>query len=131
MSEPGLATGSSTLARYREVIRTERYPVARSAGRGELVDSRGDICGGRTSRRSRTASQAKTEEELVEPGIPEFIGIPEWCRRVGCSRESGYRAARRDEIPGLFRIGRLKRINWAVFVNVAAHPSAGESTVGG
>jgi predicted DNA-binding transcriptional regulator AlpA len=47
---------------------------------------------------------------------PEFIGIPEWCRRVGCSRESGYRAARREEIPGLFRIGRLKRVNWSVFV---------------
>ena len=53
----------------------------------------------------------------------EFIGIPEWCRRVGCSRESGYRAARRGEIPGLFRIGRLKRINWAVFVNAAARSS--------
>ena len=50
----------------------------------------------------------------------EFIGIPEWCRRVGCSRESGYRAARREEIPGLFRIGRLKRVNWSVFVEATA-----------
>jgi predicted DNA-binding transcriptional regulator AlpA len=54
----------------------------------------------------------------------EFIGIPEWCRRVGCSRESGYRAARRDEIPGLFRVGRLKRINWDVFVSTTAHMDA-------
>ena len=54
----------------------------------------------------------------------EFIGIPEWCRRVGCSRESGYRAARRDEIPGLFRIGRLKRVNWSVFV-AATGPAKG------
>lgn len=65
------------------------------------------------------------------PGVgqrAEFIGIPEWCRRVGCSRESGYRAARRGEIPGLFRIGRLKRINWAVFVNAAAHSGAAVPT---
>ncbi len=41
----------------------------------------------------------------------EFISIPEWCQRVGCSLDSGYRAARRGEIPGLFRIGRLKRVN--------------------
>lgn len=53
---------------------------------------------------------------IDETAKAEFIGIPEWCRRVGCSRESGYRAARRDEIPGLFRIGRLKRVNWSVFV---------------
>jgi len=55
----------------------------------------------------------------------EFIGIPEWCRRVGCSRESGYRAARRHEIPGLFRIGRLKRVNWSVFVDATANMKNG------
>jgi len=55
----------------------------------------------------------------------EFIGMPEWCRRVGCSRESGYRAARRDEIPGLFRIGRLKRVNWSVFVDATANVKNG------
>ena len=54
-----------------------------------------------------------------------FIGVPEWCRRVGCSRESGYQAARQDEIPGLFRIGRLKRISWGVFVSAAASSRAG------
>lgn len=46
----------------------------------------------------------------------EFIAIPEWCRRVGCSLDAGYRAVRRDDIPGLFRIGRLMRVNWAAFV---------------
>ena len=46
----------------------------------------------------------------------EFISVPEWCRRVGCSLDAGYRAARRSEIPGLFRIGRLMRINWPAFV---------------
>ncbi len=51
---------------------------------------------------------------------PEFIGIPEWCRRVGCSLDSGYRAARRDEIPGLFRIGRLMRVNWDAFTKRTA-----------
>lgn len=52
----------------------------------------------------------------------EFITIPEWCRRVGCSLDSGYRAARRGEIPGLFQIGRLKRINWAAFVEATELP---------
>lgn len=60
----------------------------------------------------------------------EFISIPEWCRRVGCSLDSGYRAARRGEIPGLFRIGRLKRINWGAFVEateLAGQPDRGAS----
>lgn len=50
----------------------------------------------------------------------EFISIPQWCRRVGCAPDSGYRAARRDEIPGLFRIGRLMRVNWPAFVEATA-----------
>jgi hypothetical protein len=51
---------------------------------------------------------------------PEFITIPEWSRRVGCAADSGYRAARRNEIPGLFRIGRLMRVNWQAFVEATA-----------
>ena len=47
---------------------------------------------------------------------PEFVSIPLWCRRVGCSRDTGYRLARRGEIPGQFRIGTLLRVNWDVFV---------------
>lgn len=47
----------------------------------------------------------------------EFISIPEWCKRVGCSLDSGYRAARRNEIAGMFRIGRLVRVNWSAFVS--------------
>jgi hypothetical protein len=47
---------------------------------------------------------------------PEFITIPEWSRRVGCAADSGYGAARRNQIPGLFRIGRLMRVNWPAFV---------------
>lgn len=46
----------------------------------------------------------------------EFVSIPEWCGRVGCSLDTGYRAARRNQIPGLFRIGRLVRVNWDGFV---------------
>lgn len=53
----------------------------------------------------------------------EFISMPEWCKRVGCSLDAGYGAARRDEIAGLFRIGKLMRINWQAFV--AATFSAG------
>ncbi len=73
-----------------------------------------------------TQGKIETNRESVPQEGAEFIGIPEWCRRVGCSRESGYRAARRDEIPGLFRIGRLKRVNWLAFVS-----AAGQSKVSG
>lgn len=54
----------------------------------------------------------------------EFIGIPEWCRRVGCSLDSGYRAARRGDIPGLFRVGKLMRINWPAFTAATAETPA-------
>ena len=50
------------------------------------------------------------------PSDPEFISITVWCRRVGCSRDTGYRLAKRDAIPGLFRIGTLLRVNWDSFV---------------
>ena len=80
------------------------------------------LTGGSVARQA----QIETTRSSAPQERAEFIGIPEWCRRVGCSRESGYRAARRDEIPGLFRIGRLKRVNWLVFVN-----AAGQSRVSG
>ena len=51
----------------------------------------------------------------------EFVSIPEWCRRVGCSLDSGYKAGRLNQIPRLFRIGRLMRVNWPAFV-VATQP---------
>ena len=54
----------------------------------------------------------------------EFITIPEWCRRVGCSLDAGYRAARCNRIAGLFRIGRLMRVNWGAFVASTATPAA-------
>jgi len=57
----------------------------------------------------------------------EFISLPEWCRRMGCSLDAGYRAARVDAIPGLYRIGRLLRINWSAFV---AATSAGPGRPG-
>lgn len=55
---------------------------------------------------------------MTAPSVAEieFITVPEWCRRVGCSLDSGYRAARHNQIAGLFRIGRLMRVNWAAFV---------------
>jgi len=58
----------------------------------------------------------ETIERPALSGAVEFIGIPEWCKRVGCSLDSGYRAARRNEIAGMFRIGRLVRVNWSAFV---------------
>ena len=67
---------------------------------------------GRTTGRGATAGRPGEGE----PADVEFIGIPEWCRRVGCSLDTGYRAARRRDIPGLFRIGRLMRVNWPAFV---------------
>lgn len=61
--------------------------------------------------------------------VPEFITVPEWSPRVGCAPDSGYRAARRDEIPGLFRIGRLMRVNWQPFVEAPAAASLGTAAI--
>ena len=49
----------------------------------------------------------------------EFISIPEWCRRVGVSKDSAYKAARSRRIPGCFVIGRLYRINWPAFLELS------------
>ena len=57
-------------------------------------------------------------------GEPEIISIPEFARRVGCSKETAYKSARRGEVPGTFGIGRLLRVNWSAFVRsteVSAH----------
>jgi excisionase family DNA binding protein len=53
---------------------------------------------------------------------PEIITVPEWARRVACSKETAYKAARRGEIPGCFGIGRLLRVNWTAFIR-ATDPS--------
>ena len=68
-------------------------------------------------------SKDETAQAAHEGSNPEFVTIPIWCRRVGCSLDSGYRAARRNEIPGQFRIGWLVRVNWEAFVR-ATWPSA-------
>lgn len=60
----------------------------------------------------------------------EFVSIPEWCGRVGCSLDTGYRAARRNEIPGLFRIGRLVRVNWDGFVASTTPPEPSVPSAG-
>jgi predicted DNA-binding transcriptional regulator AlpA len=77
--------------------------------------------------------QARDEDHINDEGVtrssrgrinacsgdrhsPEFVSIPVWCRRVDCSRDTGYRLARRGQIPGQFRIGTLLRVNWDVFV---------------
>jgi len=65
-----------------------------------------------------------TPEEEATANECEFVSIPVWCRRVGCSLDTGYRAARRNEIPGMFRIGRLVRVNWPAFVSATAGPPA-------
>lgn len=64
---------------------------------------------------SGTAPAARNSYDNGQAAV-EFISVPEWCKRVRCSLDAGYRAARRDEITGLFRIGRLMRINWQAFV---------------
>jgi predicted DNA-binding transcriptional regulator AlpA len=112
-----------------EVIPKERHPVASNQQGGDLLRPRSAVFDALTpGRPARRASQADLGRQRTEQQTAEFIGIPEWCRRVGCSRESGYRAARRDQIPGLFRIGRLKRVNWSVFVNAAARANVGNGT---
>jgi hypothetical protein len=68
-------------------------------------------------RRPSTPSvPAAARREEVDPELPEFVSVAVWCRRVGCSLDAGYRAARNNEIPGLFRIGRILRIKWPAFV---------------
>lgn len=64
---------------------------------------------------------ARVDEQFEAPEAtiahtPEFISVPEWCRRVGVSKDSAYKAARSGRIPGCFAIGRLYRINWSAFV---------------
>jgi hypothetical protein len=77
---------------------------------------------------SGTVSAGPTDDAAEAAGCPpnyaEFIGVPEWCDRIGCSRDSGYRAARRGDIPGLFRVGKLMRINWPAFMAATATPPA-------
>jgi len=81
----------------------------------ESAQAVGIVAGERGARGSVHVDPEEVEEDHATGQSP-FISIPVWCRRVGCSLDSGYRAARRNEIPGLFRIGRLVRVNWDAFV---------------
>jgi predicted DNA-binding transcriptional regulator AlpA len=45
----------------------------------------------------------------------EFISVEEFAHRIGVSRQSAYRAIYRDEVPGVFRLGRRVTINWPAF----------------
>jgi excisionase family DNA binding protein len=46
----------------------------------------------------------------------EFISVEELSRRIGVSKQSIYRALDRNEIPGVFRLGRRVTINWSAVV---------------
>ena len=59
-------------------------------------------------------------------GEPEIISIPEFTRRVGCSKETAYKSARGGEVPGTFGIGRLLRVNWSAFVSSTERSSGHE-----
>ena len=65
---------------------------------------------------SATPSRSAFVVTPIAATSPEFIGIPEWSRRVGVSKDSAYKAARLGQIPGCFAIGRLYRVNWLAFV---------------
>ena len=71
--------------------------------------------------------------ELTMTSSAEFISIPEWCRRVGVSKDSAYKAARSGRIPGCFVIGRLYRVNWPAFLERSGLATGHELTeeVGG
>jgi excisionase family DNA binding protein len=59
----------------------------------------------------------------VTTELPQFISLPEWAIRIGVSRDSAYRAARAGEIPGLFTVGKLRRVNWTAFLEATSvHP---------
>jgi predicted DNA-binding transcriptional regulator AlpA len=118
---------AETLAAKEAALRSgedlRRYPAIQAPRR--LFSSNGASDGPTPTRPDGGLSHTEPDE-LFEPTPVEFISIPEWSRRLGCSRESGYRAARRGEIPGLFRIGRLKRVNWTLFLKAAVPSSAAE-----
>ncbi len=65
---------------------------------------------------------------MTETSNAEIISIPEWARRVGCSADSAYKAARAGEIPGCFGIGRLLRVNWTAFVATTYRSAASEDS---
>jgi predicted DNA-binding transcriptional regulator AlpA len=63
-----------------------------------------------TQLQSRSAPDAEPVTEA------EITSVPEWARRIGISKESAYKAVRRDEVPGAFTVGRLVRVNWTAFI---------------
>lgn len=46
----------------------------------------------------------------------EFISVHEFARRIGVSKQSAYRAIERNEVPGVFKLGRRVTVNWTAFV---------------
>ncbi len=51
---------------------------------------------------------------------PEFISVPEWSRRVGCSADSAYRAAPTGGDPGVVPDRPAGADNWDAFVGATA-----------
>jgi predicted DNA-binding transcriptional regulator AlpA len=49
------------------------------------------------------------------PGA-EFISVHEFARPIGVSKQSAYRAIERNEVPGVFKLGRRVTVNWTAFV---------------
>jgi predicted DNA-binding transcriptional regulator AlpA len=46
----------------------------------------------------------------------EFISVHEFAVRIGVSKQSAYRAIERNEVPGVFKLGRRVTVNWTAFV---------------
>jgi hypothetical protein len=54
----------------------------------------------------------------------EWISVPELARRIGLSKESLYRLARVDALPGAVQLGRRYTVNYSAFC-AASKPTIG------
>ncbi len=48
--------------------------------------------------------------------VAEFISVQEFAVRVGVAKQAAYRAIKRDEVPGVYRVGGRVTVNWSAFV---------------
>jgi predicted DNA-binding transcriptional regulator AlpA len=120
------APGSAAL-RWVRTLRVAMLPVDDLVGyQGTRRLRRSLLQRSSATRRSSKGSHQRPDPTAVRPsGVAprkrpavdaEFISVEEFARRIGVSRQSAYRAIYRDEVPGVFRLGRRVTINWPAFV---------------
>ncbi len=73
----------------------------------------------RTATGAEGSSEASRDEyQPAQRGLleAEFVDVEEFARRVGVPKQSVYRAIERNQVPGVFRLGRRVTVNWSAFV---------------